>query len=106
MYHIGDPYTRMGLLSVYNHQYGVLQSRNFVIGPGMNPLAQLYSQPYKAIETPALTNAVKLQVAEKQTRFQVRLQFSKVPGYSPAYGHTLDFFELLKGKSKLVVFYK
>jgi len=103
----GDPFTTMGLLMIYNHQYGVLQSRNFILGPGMNPLAQLYSPPNQPIEGSALLNAVKTQMSEKQTRFQLRLQFAKVPSYSPSYGRgPLNYLELPKGKTKLTIRYK
>jgi len=103
----GDPFTTMGLLSIYNHQYGVLQSKNFVVGPGLNPLAQLYSMPYQPTESPALLNAVKTQILEKQTRFQIRLQFSKLPSYAPSYGRgPLNYLEVPKGKAKLIVQYK
>jgi len=103
----GQPFTTMGLLSIYNHQYITLQSKNYIVGPGMNPLVQLYNLPYQPIESQALLNAVRTQIADKQSRFQLRLQFDLLKGHTHPYDRNpLNYLEIYKGKAKLIVYYK
>lgn len=80
---IGQPFAALGLLRVYNDQYGSLYPDDFT-GHFFTGHMGSYSLPSSLMEPlndSALTSAVQTKVNDGESRFQVRLQFEKHSNY-------------------------
>ncbi len=98
----GDPFTKLGLLYVYDCQYQNLTNRDFVIGIPLGAIITIPVFPSQPITFAALAAAVQKQVSAGNTRFQLRLQFQK-PQF---YNNQADYLSLGDGRSKLIIDYQ
>jgi len=79
----GSPFTRLGQLYIYNHQYFDLGSNDFVIAIPPGAIYITSRLPTKPLGSSVLTAAVQKQVDAGSSRFQIRLQFQKDPYWEP-----------------------
>lgn len=99
---VGYPFSVLGLLGIFNDQYGTLTSNRYVsIFPG-NPLYLVPTLPSQPYSSTMITNAVQQQVSRGSSRFQIRLQFQK-SFYDGGKGHYLTFDS---GYTKLIISYE
>jgi hypothetical protein len=77
---LGEPFTDLGELGIYNDQYGVLGSEDFTVNP-TEPVMKAFSfycppsgSPFSSAK---LITEVQKRVNAGDSRFQVRLQFEK-----------------------------
>ncbi len=99
----GEPFRNLGLLHVYECQYTVLRSRDFVAGPtGTTPLYSFKFFTDEPVTSSLLVSAIQERVKEGKQRFQLRFQFDK-PHF---YNNQGDYVAFWKGKAKLVIEYQ
>lgn len=99
----GSPFAYLGRMLVYEDQYDLLDSDDFVIGPAL--LGALYTTsavPTKPFTSSLLTDAIQAQVDKGSARFQIRLQFEK----QTFFNSEGDYLALGAGKPKLVITYE
>lgn len=98
----GQPIGLLGAMGVFDDQYGVLDSSDYVDSFTLDALVYTYTQPIQPFTSSQLVGAVQMQVADKSPRFQVRVQFEKF--YFSSGG--ANYLEFIKGKTKLTVSYE
>jgi hypothetical protein len=74
---LGDPFAGLGLLSIYNDQYDVLDTSDYVIGPGLDEIWSTAVFPTQPVTASALARAIQKQLDAGADRFQLRVQFEK-----------------------------
>jgi hypothetical protein len=75
----GSPFTTMGQLYICNQKFGNLDSNDFVLGPPTGVMYSVAQMPTSPVSSSSMVAAVQNQVDNGGTRFQIRLQFGKVP---------------------------
>ncbi len=99
----GEPFRNLGLLHVYEYQYTVLRSKDFVVGPaGTAPLYSFKFFTDEPVTSSLLVSAIQERVKEGSRRFQLRFQFDK-PYF---YNNQGDYVTFWKGKTKLIIEYQ
>ena len=98
----GFPFSNLGVMGIYNHQYGVLDGNDFVIGPSLWPLYTTAKMPSDPFSSSALINSIQELVDADNSRFQVRVEFQ---GYTTG-NRIADYLALGSGKPKLVIGYE
>lgn len=99
----GEPFRNLGLLHVYECQYSILRSKDFVVGPaGIAPLYSFKFFTDEPVTSSLLVSAIQERVKEGSQRFQLRFQFDK-PYF---YNNQGDYVTFWKGKTKLVIEYQ
>lgn len=73
----GKPFANLGLLGVYNHQYGSLTPFDFTPDFPTGYMKSYSSPPAGPFSNSALIGKVQARVNAGDSRFQVRLQFQK-----------------------------
>ena len=76
---LGSPFANLQCLRAYKHDYGTLDSSDYISGPVTGALARWCDST--DLETPITSAGFKSALQEKvgNDRFQIRLQFSSVP---------------------------
>lgn len=100
----GSPSTLLGAMGVFDDQYGVLDSSDYVSTFTHDALIYAYSRPIEPLTSGQLLSAVQKQVADKSSRFQVRVQFEKF--FYSSGGADSNYLDFVKGKAKLTVNYE
>lgn len=103
---LGDPFDGLGLMRVYNDQYGNLGAEDFTPGFPTGAMYTYGSRPMAPFVSPGdsatMVSWIQAQVNAGALRFQVRLQFQK---YTDGDGQ-VDCLRLGEGHPKLVVIYE
>ena len=100
----GYPFSFLGAMGIFDHQYGVLESRNYGSSFTKDTMVYTYSQPTQPFTSEQLAKAIQRQVDAKSNRFQVRVQFEKF--YYQWDRNEANYLEFVKGKTKLFINYK
>jgi hypothetical protein len=98
----GQPVGLLGALAIFDDQYGVLESKDYIGSFTLDALVYTYTQPIEPYTSSQLIGAVQMQVADKSPRFQVRVQFEKFFFSSGG----ANYLEFIPGKTKLTVSYE
>lgn len=98
----GDPFSKLGMLLVYDCQYKTLKASDFAIGPVAGALYNIPVPPSQPITPLTITNAIQARVDAGDTRFQLRFQFEK-PQF---YNNQADYMALGEGRTKLTIEYQ
>ncbi|MBM4445773.1 MAG: hypothetical protein FJ023_00230 [Chloroflexi bacterium] len=101
-YSLGEPFSKLGMLFVYDCQYQTLGATDFVIGPVPGALQTIPNPPSQPIASYTLTTAVQKRVDAGSPRFQLRFQFEK-PQF---YNSQADYLDLGGGRSRLIIEYQ
>ena len=99
---IGLPFTDLGDLRVYVHQYGKLGPSDFVTSVPSKTLFKYQSRPIGSFTSSALVTAVQTAVDDGERRFQARLQFTEWNDGD----YENDLYRLESGSAVLVVTYQ
>jgi hypothetical protein len=98
----GDPFSKLGMVLVYDCQYRTLSNRDFVIGPAPGALQAIPVPPSQPITSYILATAIQKQVDAGNPRFQLRFQFEK-PQF---YNNQADYMALGEGRTRLAIEYQ
>ena len=98
----GSPFTRLGRLHIYSHEYSKLRSSDFAIAILPGAIHAVSTPPTKPIVSHLLTEAIQKQIDADGARFQIRLQFNK---YS-FNNREADYMSFEEANPKLVIEYK
>jgi hypothetical protein len=98
----GAPFSKLGMLLVYDCQYQTLSARDFTIGPVPGALYTISLAPSQPITSYVLANAIQKRVNAGSPRFQLRFQFEK-PQF---YNNQADYVGLGDGRTKLTIEYQ
>jgi hypothetical protein len=98
----GYPFNYLGAMGVYQTQFTMLESKNYMIGFPGNGLFYAYSDPTKPYESNLFVDAVQSQINKGSTRFQIRIQFERY-FYTGGQPHYLG---LNSDKIKLTILYQ
>ena len=98
----GYPFNFLGAMGVYHHQYGTLESNDYVIGFSGNTLYTAYTEPLQPYVSNLFIDAVQEQVDKGSSRFQIRLQFEDF--YFAE--HQANYMALNSNGVKLIVTYE
>ena len=101
---IGYPFTYLGAMGIFDHQYGVLDDSDYVASFPKEMLYYLFFDPNLLPNSELLVYSVQKNVDNKNKRFQIRMQFEK--NYYPFPLFEDGYLDFVKGKAKLVVHYK
>jgi hypothetical protein len=74
---LGEPFVGLGVMRVYDHQYGALDGGDFVSGFPGGEIKTCYSRPMGSFTSLGLVDALQARADTGASRFQVRLQFQK-----------------------------
>jgi hypothetical protein len=110
---VGDPFVKMGQLSISKYTFTKLNSNSYFIGPTLDAICSFSKWPSDCLNSSLTTAALQEQLDAGSNRFQVRMRFNKTPTLEP-YGtrwsesanreaNNLDFSN---AKPKLVVQYE
>jgi hypothetical protein len=99
---VGEPFSKLGMLLVYDCQYRTLKASDFTIGPVLGAIYTIPVPPSQPITSEVLAKAVQKQVDAGNPRFQLRLQFEK-PQF---YNNQADYVALGEGRAKLTIEYQ
>ncbi|MBN2462870.1 MAG: PKD domain-containing protein [Dehalococcoidia bacterium] len=98
----GEPFSKLGMLLVYDCQYQTLTASDFVVGPVLGAIYTIAVTPSQPITSYVLANAIQKRVDAGSSRFQLRFQFEK-PYY---YNNQADYVGLGEGRTKLTIEYQ
>jgi hypothetical protein len=98
----GEPFSKLGMLLVYDCKYQTLKASDFAVGPVLGALYTIPVPPSQPITTPTITNAIQKKVDAGDTRFQLRFQFEK-PQF---YNNQADYVALGEGRTQLTIEYQ
>jgi hypothetical protein len=98
----GDPFSKLGMLLVYDCQYQTLKASDFVVGPILGPIYTIAVTPSQPITSHVLATAIQKRVDAGSPRFQLRFQFEK-PQF---YNNQADYIALGEGRTKLIIEYQ
>jgi len=98
----GDPFSKLGMVLVYDCQYQTLSARDFVVGPVLGAIYTIPVTPSQPITSYVLANAIQKQVDAGNPRFQLRFQFEK----SQFYNNQADYMALGEGRTRLIIEYQ
>jgi len=98
----GYPFSKLGLLRIYNHQYATLDRHDFIIGAQLGAIYSTSMPPANPFSSTLLNSAIQSQVDAGKTRFQVRLQFER---YS-FNDRIADYLALGEAEPRLVIKYE
>jgi hypothetical protein len=98
----GDPFSKLGMLLVYDCKYQTLSAKDFAIGPIPGALYTIPVPPSQPITSYVLAKAIQQQIEAGNTRFQLRFQFEK-PQF---YNNQADYMALGEGRTRLIVEYQ
>jgi hypothetical protein len=98
----GDPFSKLGMLLVYNCKYQTLSAKDFAIGPILGALYTIPVPPSQPITSYVLAKAIQQQIEAGNTRFQLRFQFEK-PQF---YNNQADYVALGEGRTRLAIEYQ
>jgi hypothetical protein len=110
----GHPFSMLGAMGIFAHQYGVLDANDYIVGFVMDTLAYTYQQPTGPYTSERLVSAIQQLVNTRNSRFQIRVQFEKFH-YTPyatekyylmPYENEGNYLDFTHGKAKLVIQYK
>lgn len=99
---IGDPFSKLGMLLVYDYQYTTLKASDFAIGPVLGAIQTFPVPPSQPITSNILANAIQKRVDAGSPRFQLRFQFAK-PSF---YNNQADYVALGDGRTWLSIEYR
>jgi hypothetical protein len=105
---VGEPFSLLGAMAVFNDQYGDLDLADFVYGedvPGGYPgsaIVVTYTRPMQPYNYDTIAEAVQTQVDKGTSRFQIRIQFER----NYARDRKADLIELIPEVTKLTVKYE
>ena len=98
----GQPFSKLGMLLVYDCRYQTLKASDFAIGPILGALYTFAVPPSQPITSNLLAKAVQEQLDDGRSRFQLRFQFEK-PRF---YNNQADYVALGEGRTRLVIEYR
>jgi len=98
----GDPFSKLGMLLVYDCKYQTLSAKDFAIGPIPGALYTIPVPPSQPITSYVLAKAIQQQIEAGNTRFQLRFQFEK-PQF---YNNQADYVALGEGRARLAIEYQ
>ncbi len=98
----GDPFSKLGMLLVYDCQYNTLSAKDFAIGPIPGALYTIPVPPSQPITSYVLAKAIQQQIDAGSPRFQLRFQFEK-PQF---YNNQADYMALGEGRARLAIEYQ
>jgi len=98
----GDPFSKLGMLFVYDCQYQTLSAKDFVVGPVLGAIYTIPVPQSVPVTSYVLANAIQNRIDAGSSRFQLRFQFEK-PYF---YNNQADYIELGEGRTKLTIEYQ
>jgi hypothetical protein len=98
----GDPFSKLGMILVYDCQYQTLKASDFAVGPVAGAMYTIPVTPSQPITSHVLASAVQNRVDAGDPRFQLRFQFEK-PHF---YNNQADYVGLGEGRTKLIIEYE
>jgi hypothetical protein len=98
----GAPFTKLGMLLVYDCQYQTLSASDFFVGPALGAIYTIPVPPTQPLTSHVLANAIQKRVDAGSPRFQLRFQFEK-PQF---YNNQADYVGLGEGRTKLTIEYQ
>jgi len=98
----GEPFSKLGMLSIYNCQYQTLRTSDFAIGPVLGALYNIPVPPSQPISSLSIVKSIQERVDAENPRFQLRFQFEK-PQF---YNNQADYMALGEGRTKLTIEYQ
>jgi len=98
----GEPFSKLGMLLVYDCKYQTLSARDFAIGPVPGALYTIPVPPSQPVTSHVLAKAVQKQLDAGSPRFQLRFQFEK-PQF---YNNQADYMALGEGRTRFVIEYQ
>jgi len=98
----GEPFSKLGMLLVYDCQYQTLKASDFVVGPVLGAIYTIAVTPSQPITSHVLASAIQKRVDAGSSRFQLRFQFEK-PYF---YNNQADYLGLGEGRTKLTIEYQ
>ena len=99
---VGHPFGLLGKMNVFHHQFGDLNSGDFIFSPAPGIIYSAPIQPLKPFSSGLLLAGIQDQVDSGSPRFQVRIQFDKYYFYN----NEADYLNFGSGKPKLVIEYE
>jgi len=99
---LGDPFSKLGMLLVYDCKYQTLSANDFTIGPVLGAIYTIPVPPSQPITSYVLAKAIQQQIEAGNTRFQLRFQFEK-PQF---YNNQADYVALGEGRTRLAIEYQ
>ena len=98
----GDPFSYLGELGIYHHQYGDLAKDDFVPVPAGDAMITTRTRPTELLGSSQLAKAIQEQVDKGSDRLQVRLQFAKPYFFNKQY----DYLDFGTDNPRLVIVYE
>jgi hypothetical protein len=98
----GEPFSKLGMLLVYDCQYQTLKAKDFTIGPIPGALYTIPVPPSQPTTSYILAKAIQKQIDAGSPRFQLRFQFEQ-PQF---YNNQADYVALGEGRARLVIEYQ
>ncbi len=105
---IGEPFSLLGAMAVFNDQYGDLDSADFVYGEDITggypgpAMVVTYTRPIQPYSYDTIAEALQTLVDKGTSRFQIRVQFEKYF----VRDRKADLIELIPEVTKLTVKYE
>jgi len=98
----GAPFSKLGMLLVYDCQYQTLSASDFFVGPALGAIYTIPVEPSQPITSHVLASAIQKRVDAGSPRFQLRFQFEK-PNF---YNNQADYVGFGEGRTKLIIEYQ
>jgi hypothetical protein len=98
----GDPFSKLGMLLVYDCKYQTLSAKDFTIGPVLGAIYTIPVPLSQPVTSYVLAKAIQKQIDAGSPRFQLRFQFEK-PQF---YNNQADYMALGEGRARLAIEYQ